>query len=138
MKNRNEFIYTLFCLESSQNCYKGKGSEAKNGKEQAFAEVYQVLRHCDRSILKLIPDSFVLFLCENMDKAWRGDLDFTKKLNNMKLLDDTRAILSLVYRDFLCSEEERKELIEKDCEEAKKAGWAYEDKSLRDLFSTSD
>lgn len=138
MKNRNEFINSLFCLEFSQKCYEDKGKETAIGTAQAFAEVYQVLRHCDNSIVKLIPNSFMLFLRENMDKAWRGNLDFTKNLNSMKLLDDTRVILSLVYRDFLCSEEERKELIEKDREEAKEAGWEYEEFSLRELFLTSE
>lgn len=124
-------------MEFSQKCYGDKGKEAEIGTAQAFAEVYQVLRHCDNSIVKLIPNSFMLFLCKKMDKTWRGNLDFTKNLNNMDLLADTRAILALVYRDFLCSEEERNELIEKDREEAKKAGWEYEDKSLRDLFKLS-
>lgn len=138
MKNRNEFINSLFCLEFSQKCYEDKGKEAEIGTAQAFAEVYQVLRHCDNSIVKLIPNSFMLFLRENMDKAWRGNLDFTKNLNNMDLLADTRAILALVYRDFVCSEEERIRLVEKEKEEAKKDGWEYEDTSLRDLFKLSD
>lgn len=138
MKSRNEFINSLFCLGSSQKCYEDKGKEAKIGTAQAFAEVYHVLHHCDNSIVRLIPNSFMLFLRENMDKAWRGNLDFTKNLNDMKLLDDTRVILSLVYRDFLCSDKERKELIEKDREEAQKVGWEYEAVSLRELFQTSE
>ena len=138
MKNKKEFIDSLFCLGFAQKRYVEKNPETEGAQAQAFAEVYRVLRHCDKSIVELIPNSFMMFLRENMDKAWRGDLDFTKNLNSMNLLAETRAILSLVYRDFLCSDEERKELIEKDREEAKKAGWEYKDESLRELFSTSE
>lgn len=138
MKNRNDFINSLFCLKPSQRCSGENGAKAEIGWEQAFAEVYQVLQHCDETVSELIPESFSSFLFENMDKTWRGNLDFSKNLNSMELLADTRVILSLVYRDFLCSEVERKRLVEKDQEEAKTAGWAYEDKSLRDLFKLLD
>ena len=51
---------------------------------------------------------------------------------------DTRVLLSLVYRDFLCSETERKILVEKERKEVEAAGMIYEDESLRDLFKADD
>lgn len=138
MKNRNDFINSLFCFIPAQGCSGENEAKAGTGWKQAFAEVYQVLQHCEDSVSRLIPESFSSFIYDNMDETWRGELDFTMNINSMDLLADTRAILALVYRDFLCSEEERNELIEKDREEAKKAGWEYEDKSLRDLFKLSD
>lgn len=56
----------------------------------------------------------------------------------MNLLEDTRAMISLVYRDFLCTEAERQEMIEKDRLEAEASGYLYEEQSLMDLIRLID
>ena len=101
---------------------------------KALAEVYQIFQHCSRDINKSIPQSFIKFLEENMDKTWRCNLDLSKKLNEMELLSETRTFLYLIRRDFLCSEAERTELVQKDKSEAEASGEVYEDFSLRDYF----
>ena len=78
-----------------------------------------------------------MYLYDNMDAAWRGRIDFTKKLNDMELLKETRVLLSLIYRDFVCTDEERKELVEADRSELEKAGMEHKDMSLRELFKVS-
>lgn len=101
---------------------------------RAFAEVYQILQHSEDSVVKRIPNSFMMFLQEHLDKTWQGHLDFSKSLREMELLRETRIILSIVYRDFVCSESKRKELIEKDRIELEAAGLEYSDDSLRNYF----
>ena len=102
---------------------------------QVFAQIYQILQHSEESVLKRIPNSFMMFLQENLDETWQGQLDFSKSIREMELLRDTRLILSLVYRDFVCSESKRKELIEKDRIELEAAGLEYIDDSLRNYFA---
>lgn len=101
---------------------------------QVLAEVNQVLLHMPRELQILIPSKFMEFLHDNMDAAWGDKLDFSKDLNDMDLLEETRVLLSLVYRDFLCSPEEQEELIRKDKREAILGGWEYESFSLMELF----
>jgi len=101
---------------------------------KAYAELDQILKHSSKDVIKAIPKSFFEFLHNNMDKNWRCNLDFSKKLKNMDLLRETRVLLSLVYRDFICSEEERKELVEKERLELGIPEEFYKDTSLRDLF----
>lgn len=101
---------------------------------RAFSEVHQILLHTSDSVKVLIPPQFMKFLRENMDHAWRGDLDFSKRLNDMDLRRDTRVLLSLVYRDFLCSPEERKKLIDADRKTAMAEGWEFTDQSLMDML----
>lgn len=108
------------------------------GMEQAYSETYQVLQHATLDIIKLIPNSFMDFLRKNMDEAWSGNLDFSKNLIEMDLLRDTRVLLSLVYRDFLCSETERKILVEKERKEVEAVGMIFEDESLKDMFTLDD
>ena len=108
------------------------------GMERACSETYQVLQHATLDIIKLIPNSFMDFLRKNMDATWSGNLDFSKNLMDMDLLRDTRVLLSLVYRDFLCSETERKMLVEKERKEVEAAGMIFEDESLKDMFNLDD
>lgn len=108
--------------------------DTEPGIAQVFAEVNQVLLHMPRELQILIPRKFMSFLHDNMDATWGGKLDFSKDLNDMDLLEETRVLLSLVYRDFLCSPEEQEELIKKDKREAILGGWEYESFSLTELF----
>lgn len=114
----------------------GKESDIPNEprREQAYAEVYQVILHMEKGLQIMIPCKFIHFLRKNMDTQWGQKLDFSKNLNDMDLLQETRVLLSLVYRDFICSPEERMELIKKDKREAILGGWEYESFSLTELF----
>ena len=103
-------------------------------REQAYAEVYQVILHMENGLQIMIPRKFIHFLRKNLDPQWGHNLDFSKNLNDMDLLQETRVLLSLVYRDFICSPEERAELIKKDKREAIFGGWEYESTPLLDLF----
>lgn len=95
MTYNNEFIDTLRYFQSG---HKQSDAKEKCGMRQAFAEVFILLEHFDNSIKRLIPKSFVMYLYDNMDTAWHGRIDFTKKLNDMELLKETRVLLSLIFK----------------------------------------
>ena len=67
-----------------------------------------------------IPKKFLAFIRENKDNNYVINIDYSKSINEQELLQQTRVILSLIYRDYLCTEEERVRLIEKDKEEIKR------------------
>lgn len=112
--------------------------DRRTGMKRAYAETYQILMHATQEVTLLIPTSFMEFLRENMDATRINHLDFSKNLMGMDLSRTTRVLLSLVYRDFLCSDVERKALVDKDREEIEAAGKVFEDESLRDLFKDDD
>lgn len=112
--------------------------DRRTGMKRAYAETYQILMHATQEVTLLIPTSFMEFLRENMDATRINHLDFSKNLMEMDLSRTTRVLLSLVYRDFLCSDVERKALVDKDREEIEAAGKVFEDESLRDLFKDDD
>lgn len=122
------------CTDFNSSLMKENSEEQKPGMSQAFAEVYQVILHMENALQILIPRKFIQFLQKNMDAKWGRNLDFSKNINDMDLLQETRVLLSLVYRDFICTPEERAELIKKDKREAILGGWEYESSSLLDLF----
>lgn len=87
---------------------------------QSFTEVYDIVKHLDSKLYNKIPNQFIEMLKQNMDTNYNVNIDYSKNINEQELLQDTRIILSLIYRDYICSIEKRQELIEKDKLELKK------------------
>ncbi len=78
---------------------------------KAFSEIDTILEYSNEEIKNKIPNNFKQLIKNNKDINYKLVLDEKKPLNEQKLLIETREILALIYRDYLCSEDERKELI---------------------------
>lgn len=88
-----------------------------NINKQALSEVYDIIYHMEKELYNKIPRQFLYFIKENKDNNYVVTIDYSKSINEQELLQQTRIILSLLYRDYLCPEEERLALIEKDKKE---------------------
>ena len=88
--------------------------------KKVFSEVYDIIYHMDKGLYNKIPKQFLDFIKENKDNNYIVNIDYSKNINEQGLLQQTRVMLSLIYRDYLCSEQERIELIEKDKKELKR------------------
>lgn len=82
--------------------------------KQAFSEVYDIINHLDNEIKVKIPNGFVNLIKNNMDINYKIDIDYSKSIVNQNLLHETKILLSLIYRDYICDEKKRKELLELD------------------------
>ena len=74
----------------------------------------------EKGIKSKIPSQFANFIDGNRDIHYKPDIDFTKSINQQNLLKETRTILSLIYRDYICDKDKKKELLEKDAQEIQK------------------
>lgn len=79
--------------------------------KKAFSEIIEILKHTDQQIVEKIPNSFIKFLFENRDKEYTAGINFSNENWDDTILEDTKAILALIYRDYFVSDEERKELL---------------------------
>ena len=100
---------------------------------QSFSEVYDIILHLEKELYNKIPQKFIQAIEQNRDADYEFNIDYSKNINEQKLLPDTRVLLSLIYRDYLCSSEERQKLIEKDKIELKQ----YE-KNLQEKYNTEN
>lgn len=82
---------------------------------EAFAEVNEVIKLMPDELVNKIPSKFREMIEEERDKKYFPNIK--EPLEKQKLKNETIIILGLIYRDFLCSEEERKKLQEKDAKE---------------------
>jgi len=92
----------------------------RNNINQAFSEVYDIVNHIEKDLYNKIPKKFIAMLEKNKDEKYVPQIDYSKSINEQKLLKDTRVILSLIYRDYICTKEEREEIDERDRKEMRK------------------
>lgn len=84
---------------------------------EAFVEVDEIIKLMPIDISSRIPIKFRQVISENKAKDYLVKIQ--EPLENQKLKKETIVILGLIYRDFLCTPEEREKLQLKDAEELK-------------------
>lgn len=84
---------------------------------KAFAEVIEILNHSELEITQKISKSFINFLIENMDENYEVKINFYDENWENSILEETRAIIALIYRDYIVSDEERKQLLDEEIKE---------------------
>ena len=86
---------------------------------EAFSEAYAVLQILPNELKAKIPTNFYLMIEKERNPYYH--IEIVNPIENNTFKDETIVLLGLIYRDFLCSEEERKLLQIQDKEEKKKS-----------------
>lgn len=100
----------------------------KNEYRKSLYEVYVVLEHTNEEIKNRIPEKFIEFIKENMDKSHEFYLKENIRLEKQDLMIEAKQILALIYRDYICSKDEREKLILKEKEKQNKIEEKNEEK----------
>ena len=73
----------------------------------AITEVLYILKYLPKSLTSNIPTNFLNFLNSNSIPDYKPDFDLSKGLDNVKLKYKTKILLAIIYREYICSEQER-------------------------------
>lgn len=84
---------------------------------KAFKEFREIIKFFPKNEYKKIPKSFINFIEENMDNNYEYTIEHVDDFQNQEMLEETRVLLSIVYRDYLASDEEKKQIIKLENEE---------------------
>ena len=84
----------------------------------AFTEVNEIMKLMPIELINKIPSKFREMIEEEKDNNYIPDIK--EPIEKCKLKNETIIILGLIYRDFLCSQDERKKLQEKNARELQK------------------
>ncbi len=79
--------------------------------KDALAEVDEIFKYIDRESLDKIPESLIKFIQKNKSN-YKSKINPDKSLNAQELLYETKVVLSVLYRDFWSTIEERQDIIE--------------------------
>lgn len=112
----------------------------KKDYSRAYTEVYEVLKHIPKNDMKKIPNKFIEFLEENMEQEASFIYNEALPFEKQEISDDGKLILAIIYRDYWASDEERKNIIEKEiadteCEEILKSQkYSYENLFRKNVY----
>ena len=79
-----------------------------NNLNQAMYEVNIILNNTDKSLVQLIPEKVLNFIKDNAQKQNEFIYDKNKRLKEQAVSNITRGVIALIYRDYFCTEEQRK------------------------------
>ncbi len=73
---------------------------------EAAVEVLDILNHMNPKDIKNVSKKFIDFMKENAAKDYVCNLDYSKKLNDMDLKEETKGLLAIMYRSYWCPKDE--------------------------------
>ena len=79
---------------------------------EAFSEVEQILKLMPTNLSNRIPMKLKNIISLEKSKIYIPQI--SEPFEECELKEETKIILAVIYRDFLCSKEEREELLERD------------------------
>lgn len=82
--------------------------------KKAFVELNEIINHLNTNLKNKIPKKTLEAINNAKDKNYQFKYDNTQSLSKQKLLPETISLLSIIYSDYLCSEEEKKKWDEYD------------------------
>lgn len=77
---------------------------------EAISEVLDILQNSDESIVKRIPRKLIEFWEKNKSSTYIPNLDHNKTINEMDIKDKTRDIITMIYLEYLCDTDEKKDI----------------------------
>ena len=86
--------------------------------KEAFSEVNEIIKLMPDELVNKIPNEFRRMIEEESAKEYTPNIQ--EPLEQQALKDETIIVLGLIYRDFLCSPDEKIRLQEKDARELQK------------------
>lgn len=109
------------------------------GLNESISEVLDVLNHTDENIVNKISSKFMNFLENNKAQNYQVRINYTENDWKEKLNDKTKAILALIYRDYVAEKDEREMLIKNERAEIERKQQEKKEKySYNNLFKSSD
>ena len=88
--------------------------------KNAFKEVYEILQNTEEELIQKVPSKFIDFLQNNMNKDYPTNINSNVTIDKQSILPETEDILSLIYRSYWATDEEKVDFANRDKQELAK------------------
>ena len=78
---------------------------------EAITEILEKLKKVDNDLIEKLPQKFKDFLQENKSETYNPEFDCMKDLKDLKLKEETKNLLGIMYMNYWSEPEERKEYV---------------------------
>lgn len=101
--------------------------------KKAFKEVYEILKYVSNEDLRKIPSEILITIKENRQLNYEYKIDNINNFQNQEISEIAKAILSIIYRDYWATEEEKYEIKIKENREKNEI-----EKEKREKYNPND
>lgn len=81
---------------------------------KAFREVVEILKHVPEESVQKIPQDMRDMFEEEMDKNYKFEVRDNVEFEDLELLDETKAILANIFRDYWATPYQRERILAKE------------------------
>ena len=78
--------------------------------ENALYEVSEILYYLNEDSKKNIPEKLIEYIEENKSTNYNFEIDKSIPITEQKLLPETEAIITIIYRDYICEGNKKDEI----------------------------
>lgn len=89
-------------------------------RKNAYTEVYTILQELNEEEYEKIPDIVIKTIKENRNEQYDYEIDDELELKEQSMLPRTKAILFILFRDYLATQEQKQKIIKMQNEERQK------------------
>ncbi|MBR2744331.1 MAG: hypothetical protein IKE01_03430 [Clostridia bacterium] len=86
----------------------------ENDKSKAYKELYEIINCLPENQKEKISRSLLQEVEDNMDKTYSYKIKHLEDFENQPMLRETKVLLALIYRDYLVTPEERKNILQEE------------------------
>ncbi len=76
----------------------------------ALYQISEILNYVEKDLINKIPENLINYINQNKSKDYDWKIDTNLPLEKQELLQKTKEILTVIYRDYMCNASEREEL----------------------------
>lgn len=84
---------------------------------EVYVDISVIISMMSDEMRRKISKSFIKFIEENKDANYVSNINPKVPLNQQNLRKETKELMGVIYRDYLCSSEEREKLLQAEAEE---------------------
>lgn len=81
---------------------------------KAYKQVIEILKCAPQEIVDKIPQEMIKTFKANMDDKYDFRIDINKTFEEQDLLEETKAILANIFRDYWATPEQKERILEKE------------------------
>ncbi len=88
--------------------------EMKGNYSKAYKEVIEILKYLPKQSVEKIPSNIIETFKIKMDQNYEFPVDIAKSFEEQKLLEETKAILANIFRDYWATPYQKERIIAKE------------------------
>ena len=110
----------------------------ENNYHKAYKEVVEILKYVPKESVDKIPQTMIDTFNAKMDNTYNFSIDINKSFEEQELLEETRAILANIFRDYWATPYQKERIQAKERYNWKKIEEEKRAKYNSDIFKTRE